>query len=33
MADTLFMYFEEEKSDERRRVVKDFCFPCGVGVT
>jgi len=26
------MYFEEKKGDERRRVVKDFCFPCGVSV-
>ncbi|CDW91761.1 UNKNOWN [Stylonychia lemnae] len=33
MADTLFMYFEDKKTDERRRVVKDFCFPCGVSVT
>lgn len=33
MADTLFMYFEENRNDERRRVLKDFCFPCGVSMT
>ena len=32
MADTSFMYFEENKNDDRRRVIKDFCFPCGINL-
>jgi len=32
MADTLFAFFEETKSDERKRVAKDFCFPCGINM-
>lgn len=30
MADTIYAFFEETKNDERKRVVKDFCFPCGI---
>lgn len=32
MAETLFMFFEENKSEDRRRVIKDFCFPCGINL-
>ena len=33
MSETILNLFEELKNEERRRVVKDFCFPCGITVT
>jgi hypothetical protein len=33
MADSLFLYYEEDRGNERKRVLKDFCFPCGVSMT
>ena len=33
MAETLYMYFDQKIVDDRRRVIKDFCFPCGVSLS